>query len=206
MTRTQIIELIRQRLGFNLNLDQEHILLNMLYVQRLYELGHDRMPLPWFAFQAEAEVWTFPDTNYVELPEGFVQFDNDWPLSVVAEGITYALDREPMYELASVVNQEKGRPKYFEMDGGKIYLFPTPDKVYKINLPHFSTTTPLNTTTTSPWFVHFPLLLVEEVANSFMRSTRDIEGLKLSTVNQLRADYVSRVEARTHQLKSYRSA
>jgi hypothetical protein len=207
MTRADVIELVRQRLGFNRRMTDTQILQNMDYVQLLYELGHDNMPLPWFAFSASATITTTAGQRHVNLPDDFVQFDDDWPLSIAADdGILYGLKRETAYNLQPIVNEGMQRPKYFEADGLKLYLYPTPDVAYTITIPHYVRTPALSLTEDSAWFTNFPALLAEETANSIMRSARDLEGLRLSNVNALRSDYIRRVEARKHELKSYESA
>jgi hypothetical protein len=207
MTRDDVVELIRQRVGFNRRMSDTQIFQNMDYVQLLYELGHDNNPLPWFTFQSTATVDTVADTQTVDLPEGFVQFDDAWPLLITsAEGVVYPLQRTPAYDVVALQNEGSQLPKYFEVDAARLLLYPAPDKVYSITIPHYNRLAKLSETTDSPWFTHFPLLLVEETVNSIMRSTRDIEGLKMSNVNSFRADYVRRVEGRKHELKNYDSA
>lgn len=207
MTRDEIVSMIRQRLGFNQSFNEAHILLNMTYVQQTYELGHDRMPLPFFCFDGAAQIFSIPGQRNVPLPSGFIQLDDDWPITIEdKEGKIKPLDREPIYDLVALMQEEDGFPKYFEIDGDQVYLFPKPNDTYTIHFPHYAQTQALKDTTQSEWFTQFPNLLIEETTNSIMRSTRDLEGLKLSNVNAFRADYIARVEARMHVLKSYRSA
>lgn len=206
MTRDQVIELIRQRLGFNRRLSEENILANMDYVQKLYELGHDSMPLPWFTFTATSAVNTVAGQNYVLLPDGFIQFNDDWLVTVTVDGVVYDMCREEQYSVGGLQNNEPARPQYFAIDATKMYLYPTPNDVYEINIPHYSLLAELSATPDSIWFAQFPILIAEETAHNIMLSTRDTEGLKLSKVHELRADYLRRIEAREHELKSYGSA
>lgn len=207
MTRAEVIEMVRQRLGFNTRMDETKILNNLDYVQNLYELGHDNMPLAWFLFDATATISTVASQKHVALPDGFIQFDDDWPLYIeTAEGVKEELTREPGYKLSALRNEGEGFPKHFEIDGAQLLLYPTPDDTYTITIPHYAHGTALSQDADSPWFDHFPALLIEETCNSIMRSVRDLEGLKMSTVNHLRSDYLRRVEARKHELKSYQSA
>ena len=140
------------------------------------------------------------DCNYLS---PFICFDDDWPLSIVnADSETKYLERAPMHRLV-LDTDLTGFPNAFEFSTGQLHLFPLPDAVYTINLPHYARSTALSSATTSPWFTEFPALVIEETALLIARSNRDKSLAQTSNAGELRGTYFRRVEAMKHQLMSY---
>lgn len=206
MNRTKIVNLIRDRLGFNKSLSEEIILRHMDYVQAFYELGQDNQPLPWFLFKPNAFVETEVGKGLVPLPEGFVSFDDDWPIMIRATTkVTDPLEMMTLAEYNELVADGEifGYPTRAVLAGNFLQLYPSPDAIYKITIPHYGRIGYLSENETSDWYKEFPNLIVEETAVSLLRSLRDIDGLRTSNVSEFKGDYLRRIEARKHTLKDY---
>ena len=203
MTRTDIIELIRDSLGFNQALNEAIILRHMDRMQERYEKGSGARPLAWFLFDHDATVTTTANNRYVDKPTGFIQFDDNFELSIVdASNVTHPLYRRDQYELipdSALI----GFPNAYAFDGERLHLYPMPDAVYTINIPCYITSTQLSTTQTSKWYEEFSDLVIEETAYSIAKATRDTRFLETSSLPMVQADYLRRVEEMKHVLQSY---
>ncbi len=204
MTRDEIVQIIRDRLGFNQSLELATIYRHMDAVQRKFELGEDDVPAPWFCFDTTCQLKTRTNRRDVALPETFTTLDDDWPLSIEKSStVTKALTRVPYYDLVSDIDST-GFPQYYALEGEALHLFPLPDSIYNINFPHHKTLEALSTDADSIWFKEFPNLLIEETVSSIASSTRDHDALKMSRIVETRSAYIRRVESRKHTLQSYR--
>lgn len=203
MTRDEIVALVRDALGFYDNLSTDIIYRHMNRVQEKYEYGHDQLPIPWFLFDDDATAVTVAGQRYAELPDGFINFDENWPLTILtSDSVTKPLDRRGMYDLVADTDLS-GFPEYYELSGNVINLFPKPDAVYTINIPCYVAGTALGSTTSSEWYVQLADLLIEETAFSIAKAKRDKGFMQTSDINQKRVNYITRVEARMHTLKQY---
>lgn len=200
-----VIQIIRDRLAFNQNLAQDTILRHMDLIKHTFEQGADELPLPWFNFQPTATVTTVAGERTVDLPTGFVDFDDDFPVTVTVEGHVKMVERLDYHEAAATVTE--GAPEAFVLGGGQMLLYPLPDDAYTLTVPCYTRSalySDVPLTTTDGWTENFPMLLVEETLLSIGKSTRDESVLKMSESGRYRLDYLKKVEGRRHQLKSYR--
>ena len=203
MTRAQIIQLIRDRLGFHKSMSEEIILRHMDLVQSFYENGADLFPLPWFTLKTDFTLNTVVGQRTLNFPEDFVSIDEDWPPVIFTEdGSERPLERESFDQLKGCLSLN-GFPRNYALTGGIIHLFPIPDKVYTIQFPYHQTLAPLSTTQTGDWFKFFPNLLVEEVTLSIARAQGNEFALANTQVTGLRVDYRNRVEAMKHVGMNY---
>ncbi len=203
MTKDDIIQLIRDRLGFNDNIDEGIVLRHMNYFQAQYETGEAAMPPPWFLFDADVTASTVIAQPYVDFPEDFVAWDDNWlPWVVDDEGNNHPLNPTKAYQTEGH-NESAALPTDFGLAGKKVRLYPTPDKVYTVHLPCYKSSEALSVAATSPWFENFPTLVIEETLLSIAKSTRDVDAIKLSTAREERAAYFAKVEDMKHVLMSY---
>jgi len=207
MTKDDVIELIKQHLGFYSNFDSITLLRNMDLVQSLYEGGDATVPLPWFLFDATAILTTTPGDRVVALPENFICFDEEWPLKAVsAQGQERELCREREISLLEL-SLASGEPTHYSFDGTRLYVAPIPDASYIIKAPYYARGTALSSAVTSPWFANFPRLIAEETAYYVSLGNRDRE--LRSTLNDLRTltkfGYLARVEQMRPSLMLYAS-
>lgn len=202
MTRDEIIALIRDRLAFNESLNEAIILRHLDVAQARYEQNAGRTPRPWFTLDTTNTVATVADTRTIALPSDFIEFDEEWPLTILdSGGVTYPLERKSFDVLVADTDLATAMPTHYAVGDSQLWLYPKPDAVYTINLPYYKRLPQLSTTTTSDWFVEFPMLLVEEAVLSIARSTRDEMAIKLSEVKLFRDDYLVRVEERKQSLR-----
>lgn len=200
-----ILQLVRDRLGFNQNINRDILIRHMELVRKQLEHGADEMPLPWFNFNATTEFTTVAGQRHVDLPESFIDFDDDFPLTVQVEGLVKELERVDYYEAAATVGE--GMPEAFVLAGTQLLLYPLPDTAYTITVPHYSTGETfidMPDVRENDWTNNFPMLILEETMLSLAKAVRDEAIIKLSEAPRYRADYIKKVEGRKHQLKSYR--
>lgn len=205
MTRTEMIALIRDRLGFNQALDEAIILRHMDMAQAKFENGEENLPRPWFSFDAEYEDQTQTDVRDVKLPEHFVAFHDDFPLRIVTtDGTVTKLYRRIVHQLIPYEN-DSGIPTHFDVQGDAILFFPKPDAAYTLHIPHYCRLDKLSDDADSVWFTEFPSLILEETLVSLCTSTRDETGLKfaLARLRMAQDAYLRRVEERMHVLQEY---
>lgn len=203
MDKAAIIQIIRDRLGFNEDLNSAIILRHLDFVQADYERGEVQTPLPWFLFDVDNTASTVIDQPYVSLPTDFLAWSDDWPFWILdAEGKKHILKPKKPYEVEGH-NLEAKLPEAFSFGGTQVRLHPAPDKVYTIHLPCFKKSEALSVATTSPWFSNFPTLIVEETIYSIAKGTRDLEALKLAGVDRERSSYFARVEEMKHVMMDY---
>ena len=204
MSRSAVIDLIRDALGFNTALSEAIILRHMDLVQHNYERGSDMRPLPWFLFDPEETVTTVASQRNVTLPTGFIDFDEDWPLTIfTTDGEEKELQRLRRSVFSSNLD-ETGFPTAFDTDYSSLYLWKKPDAVYTINVPCYKESTALSTITTGSWFTELKALLIEEVAFSIAKAMGDKNFLSKTDINQKRADYITLSEAKKHTLTQYK--
>lgn len=204
-TLTGIIDLIRNDLGFHKTLDVDVITKTINRVQRRYETGNDTFPLPWFCLEVGATITTTADQRTVSLPDDFVAFAEDWPLTIVnTDGETKDLIRKPMYFL-NRFKDKTGFPEAYEANYNTLYAYPLPDDAYTINITYYKRLDDLSGETTSPWFDLLEFLLVDEVVYILADNLRDSKLLANVTtrVRESRAEYVRKCEAQKHELKQY---
>lgn len=201
MDKAEIIQLIRDYLGFHKSLTEAIIFRHMNSFQQDMERPHGRLPLPWFLFNPSRELFTTQGIDYIDLPAEFIQQDDE------EEWHPYlALEDERAY-LEKDINQTPywGTPTRYELLGGKLYVAPTPDDEYKIIFPHFSRSAKLSTAGTSPWFEHFPNLVIAATALSLASALRDDRGIQLINprYSAERDNYSTTVEAWKHHMRQY---
>ena len=194
MTLDEILEITRQRLGFNYSLDAAVFTSNLLSIQSRYEGGDARMVLPWFLLQTD-DLPTTASVRTIDLPNDFISFDEQNMLSIVdADGIEHGLTRKMHSQLQPYV-ADLGMPKYWAMIGTQLWLYPMPDAVYTVKVPSYQRTAVWTLAQDNVWFDEFPNLLIEELVVSLARSTRDEGALKFSQLSQEKMDYITRIEA-----------
>jgi len=204
MDRADIVNLIRDRLGFNQGLDEAVILRHMDLAQKKYENGEENLPRPWFTFDETYEDQTQASIRTIELPETFVAFNDQFPLLISYEGVWKRLYRRPVDKLV-VYENETGFPTHYDVQGQSLFMYPLPDAAYDVNIPHYCRLDALSTDADSVWFEEFPSLILEETLVSLCKSTRDEMGLKIavSALGYERDGYMRRVEERMHVMQDY---
>lgn len=202
MTRTEIIALARMRLGFNNALLQSYFTQSLDAVQQMYETSEGRFPLPWFLFDSTATVAVVGAVRTVNVPTGYLGFDERWVPTLVNGTLEYEIQHKMQRDLAPFV-AEIGRPTYFAFDGLKMHLYAMPDKAYTLKVPCYKSSAVLSASETSAWYTYFPNLILEELIVMLARSTRDEGAIKMSTVSREQDNYRIRCEAMKHQLMDY---
>lgn len=191
---SHIMEMIRQKLGFNDAFDGTSIKRHMDMVQIRYEQGVDGIcPPPWFLFDPESTAALVAHDRTVVLPEGFIEFDEDWPLQLWNDDdvVTAVLERRPYDELirtqyfaADGTTILEGPPQFWDINADLIHLFPQPAEVTTLNIPCYKSSTQLSTVNSSTipqpkWYTVFGPLIIAETALSICRANRDFDGIRL---------------------------
>lgn len=93
---------------------------------------------PWSFRIVKSKMNTKPNKAAYDLPEGLlykkvVNGENTYGFLYNKKYLTYAKD----YEL---LDEEQGEPEQFYIEGDTVYIYPTPDDVYTINLKYLSQT------------------------------------------------------------------
>ena len=203
MTRDEISNLIKHKLGFRDSYDDAIIFAHLDYVQVQYERVSRTRPLPWFMLNTTHTVATVADTRTVAMPTGFIAFDDDWPLTIVnADSETKQLCRAPATHLSKDDYAAEGFPTHFIFNYTVLDLYPLPDAAYTITIPHYARTTAWSETDTSDWFTEFPDLVIEETALSVLKANRDTDGIRLLDLETPREAYFTRVYEMQSVLKS----
>lgn len=203
MDKADIVQLIRDRLGFNDALTEAIILRNMDFIQNFYEKGNAEFPVPWFLFDPDVTASTVAAQPYVSFPTDFIQWEDNWPFWVTnSAGLNSVLKPVKGYQ-AEGHNETDGSPTEFALGGTQVRLYPTPDAVYTIHLPCFKSSEALSTATTSPWFSNFPTFVIEETIYSICKATRDIEGMKLTGIESTRRSYFKKVVEMQNVMMDY---
>lgn len=194
MTRDEILILIKQRLGFRMNYDDAVIFAHLDLIQVQYEKVSRTKPLPWFLLNTTHTVDTVASTRSVARPTNFIAFEDDWPLTIVnADNERKRLRRAVPYDLSHDDYEEEGFPTHFIFNNTNLDLYPLPNAVYTITIPHYARTDKWSENTTNDWYTEFPELVIEETLSSIMRTNRDEMGLKLLDLNGAREAYFTRV-------------
>lgn len=195
MEKSAIIQLLRDYLGFNTGINESVLLRHMDIAQTRYEGGDHTLPLPWFLLNETYTASTVVAQNTVALPNSFLQFDEEWALTVVdSEGAVSELARTFQRNVAT--ETKLGRPCNYVLGSSNIYLYYTPDKVYTLKLPHYAKSIKLSVAVTSYWFEYFPRLIIAETLKSLALATRDESLLRLAVAMQLPEEnsYLNKVE------------
>ena len=203
MNRTEVIDIIRDNLGFNTGLSETVILRHIDRVQTRYETADGRLPMAWFLLNTTATVDTVADQRTIDVPAGFLDLSEKWPLTIKdAEGTDHPLTRED-YDLLQADLGLEGFPTHYAFDGKVVHLFPKPDAVYTINFPHYARGSALSTVTTADWYTEFPSLIIAETFLSIAKSSRDKDGIKIAMedVTVERDLYRTAVVAKEHSLQ-----
>lgn len=204
MDREEILNLIRDRMGFNKNFDEAIVYRHLDYVQQQYERVTRKTPLPWFLFNATYTTVTVADQRTISKPTNFITVHDNWEMTVTnADGDITPVYRVSDYDLGKDDRGATGLPTCYVYDGTSFYLYPKPDTVYTITLPHYAKSAELSESATHDWFTEFPTLIIEETLASIFKSNRDVDGLRLLNLTMERDDYHVRVEAMEHVGKSY---
>ena len=204
MTRDQVIELVRFRLGWHMNMSEATILAHMDAVQSMYSGENSSLPLPWFLFHQFQTFIAVAADRSTAMVDDFICFADNWPLAVEdGDGTPHELTRESAIDMLGVT--ESGRPRWYTFDGSIVYLYPLPDVNYTVRCPCFRRGEALSEDANSDWFVQFPNLIALETADAIMLSGRDAMGRKhiAQPLGDARLGYLRRVESMQHVQRSY---
>lgn len=203
MDKSEIIDYVRDLLGFHKSLATDIIHRHMNVFQQEVEKPHGRLPLPWFLFNGTKELFTKQGIDYIDLPEDFIQQDDEeeWHPYIALE------NKKGLLSKSLVQTADWGTPKKYDIIGDRrMYLAPTPDDEYLIVFPYFARTEKLSTVTESLWFHHFPIFLAARTAQSIAESSKD--EATLSRTDRLykiqRDEYLVTVEAWKHHMREYK--
>ncbi len=207
MQKSQIIETVRMRLGFNQSLSQTHIELAMDAVQVMYEGGDRTYPYPWFLFDKTNTATTVVNQRELNLPTDFLGFYDDVSLEIIYGSSVYELHRDLEVELQRYYS-ETGLPRYWSMTGKQLNLYPLPDNEYTVRVPCFKKTSKwsaLALTDEPNWFQEFPTLVIEETVNYVSLASRDEVAIRYgqAPLGAARKGYFIRVEEMQHTLMRY---
>lgn len=223
MTRAEIVQLVRDSLGFNNSLSEDIILRHMDAVQALYEGGTSEIPLPWFLLDTTVEVHVTPDTRTVEVPARFIKLDEDYqarilipdtdpdvyiPLKKMKEDEAFAsffTESDTSQEEDIVVLQ--GRPQAYSLTNGVISWWPLPEDSTQVVFPCYrrSELKFSEDADASDWYTEFPNLIAAETTLRICKANRDQVGMQIASadVGLLKKGYLLRVEEEKHVQMDY---
>ncbi|MBF0109275.1 MAG: hypothetical protein HQL76_08875 [Magnetococcales bacterium] len=165
MNRNEAIELIRLRTG----LDHvpgwdERIRMELEMAQTSLEWN---AVLPWFLLAIDDSLSVLAEAATLALPAGFLRLGNQGGLfryDSTRANPWIGLQRDT-YENLNAQTMDRGTVTHFALLGATIHLFPVPDTATSFRLIHFKSGGSLATnTTTNPWLVHAPEVLIHEAA------------------------------------------
>lgn len=202
MTRDEAVSLIRDNLGNHTSFSEDKILLRMNAVQHKYETGDDGMPLAWITFNPDGQVILYEGNDTAELPEGYIDMDEDTlPYIFLQGGARARLERGYL----AGGRLQYGTPTHYAIAGTSIYFDKIADRTYSMNFPAYRRLPKLSTVEESAWLEHFGNLIVLETTVQQAKANRDEGAVRFfhDDLMLARADYIRAVEARKHTGRVY---
>lgn len=185
MNRGEAIDLIAQRLGNRGTSLDTQIALELQQAQREMEALPE---LPWFLSVKNTSLSTTASTRTVTLPSTFLFEDEDEGFLITdSNGKKHELRKANYLDgsLADYLTNDdegdaKGLPEQYSIHAQILYLFPTPDKAYTLELNYYATDTTLSTDAIeNDWLLYASDVLIARAGLQMSRFLRDPELVQL---------------------------
>ena len=192
-TRAEITDVIAQRLGNRGAALDTQIVVELQQAQRELEA----MPeLPWFLASKDTSKSTAANTQTVTLPTGWLMEHEEEGLWVIdASGKYWELTKDDYrnarredFLTNDAEGDATGLPERYTILGLTLYLFPTPDAVYSLELNHYNDDTTLSADSTeNQWGLYASDVLIGKAGMAMSRFARDEGALQLFTADYQQA-------------------
>ena len=144
--------------------------------------------LPWFLSTKDTSLSTAATVRTVTLPSSFLFEDEDEGFLITDSDGKKREIRKASYQDAALAdyltNDEDGAstgvPEQYSIHAQTLYLFPTPDKVYTLELNYYATDTTLSTDAIeNDWLLYASDVLIARAGLQIARFTRDMDAIQL---------------------------
>lgn len=175
MDRDTAVERIASRLGNRANVFNDTIIAEMTAKQT--ELEH--MPqLPWFLLAKNSSKSTTAGDNTIIVPSDFLMEDGDAEQWVKDSSGGYNRMKKLPYGILRGSsrfgpNTETGLPAYYALQEDTMFLFPTPNANYSLELRYYAADTVLTTNVENQWLKHAHDVLIAETGFEMAKFLRD---------------------------------
>lgn len=194
LTGAQFITMLQARLGQRTDIAAATILLETQMVQQ-QKLEMDTF-YPWFLQYEDTSISTVADQEYVDLPTGFLGFDDEDEWSGIAyqdTNITYPdkwvqLVQDDFNVIRSeYAESDTDKPVKFGLVGSRAYLRPIPDAVYPLRFRFFKAQTLVaNDSNTTTWLTNaFDWIMGE---TGFIFASQYVKDMECAAVFRSMAD------------------
>lgn len=190
MTRNEAVQEIQDGLGYT-SLHFDRIVRQLKNAQERLENGPVR---PWFLLNERAYTNTVINERRIALPTDFLEEAEEGALWYVPNPTTAPfvetelikddldfLTKNSVTNVGSSDNEdweaETGEPKFYALSGNYLYIFPTPDAVYRLRMVYFHSDTILDSNVENDWLKYAPWLLIGEAGVVMAANSRDKDAL-----------------------------
>lgn len=98
-------------------------------------------------WRMEARATTNIDTQYSELPDGWLEM-----IRMRADNVQLdAVSHSDLLDMTAARNGQSGAPRYYAITNGTLEVFPVPDKIYSGEMVYFRAIDPLTDAAPSNW-------------------------------------------------------
>lgn len=188
MTLTDLIEEVRNKLGYNTGLSSSLITTAISNAQGELE----KLPeLPWFLHTEISSISTTADEERIAVPADFIKEIDEEPLyyydtsGTTDEWVSLRKlttnNLRNIYNLAITNSQEvSGTPLYYALDGAYFRLYPIPDAAYTLKLTYYGKQDVLSAgSDTNGWSLYAPYALIGKAGILLSMNNRDKSGIEI---------------------------
>jgi hypothetical protein len=184
MTKTEILQVIKNRLGQRPNIDDQ-IELELVTGQEALERGPT---LFWFLVGSDSTLVTVADNNLLTLPSDYIRVYHDgglWVTDTGDDSLEKQLKKDDYRTLKKAVRDgdldASGLPTHYAEVGQLVYLFPTPDIVYSMELFYYGKQPTLGAGSDEEtlWSQNAADLLLARAGGNVARYLRDMQAAQL---------------------------
>jgi len=217
MTRDEAVALLKTRLKRTADTAIDAVIVaEMQFAQ--YTILEGGITLPWFLLSEHLRAVTVVNEQRLVLPDTSWQTPGRTFLREYEEGALWVYQGEdepdlPWLELKkddydSLQNAYPGTglPRYYTVDDGYFYLFPTPDAEYQMRIRAYMREQPLSTNIENKWLKYAADWLIAEtgalVAAHYLRDERTAQQMLAQSQLASKRVFLSN-EARAHANRDY---
>lgn len=175
MTRDEAVAIIKETMGFRLDLD-EAAQRRLKLAQVHFERG---IILPSFLISEQSYITTDANAERIVKPSDFIKEVDEDGLCYFPNGLGNEEGRVALVKDDLDVLQRnyqagtKGPPEAYALLGNYFRIFPTPDDVYVVKMYYYQKDEVLNSNIENKWLREVPYLLIGEAGMSLSSGARD---------------------------------
>jgi hypothetical protein len=199
MTRDEAVATIRNRLG-NRGPAFDPMIVDEL--KRAQDHFEQNGTPPWFLVKTDSSRSTTAGERRLTLPGDWIMESEDDGIWLLAPGGVRLAKREYRALRGSAFYTANGRPEMYAIVGTTMYLFPTPDKEYGLELNYYAADAKLDSgDVENGWLKYAPWLLIAKAGLEVARTLRDEAAVAIfsNRLAEAKLDLLRQTEARRQE-------